>query len=222
MPRFADHLTQVADILASETIDGEVRVNLGDAITGKGWGASSPVWGIAGFVSRPNDADADGCAMAMYVVDGNAKRVYATRDNRYADKVGEMQPGDCFIISRGSARFMLKAEEDSITIYGENHADGDTSMMWNFDCTEGRILSVVGGSYTEQKKDSIELSAGGSKLRIDSSGVSATGAHFSANTKSGNLGVVGNVMPPAGASSIVAGPSGMSGVGVPLWTVSPG
>lgn len=100
MPRFADHLTGIADVLATDVQSGEVRVNLGDAFDGKGIAAGAPMWGQYGFASRPADpTTADtvtapaGACMAIYYVDGNQKRVLLTRDNRFIENIGDLQPG---------------------------------------------------------------------------------------------------------------------------------
>lgn len=91
--KFVDHLTGIADILATDVNSGEVRVNLGDLFDGKGIAAGAPMWGQYGFASRPADPDAAGGCMAIYYVDGNQKRVLLTRDNRYVVNIGDLQPG---------------------------------------------------------------------------------------------------------------------------------
>jgi hypothetical protein len=222
MPRFADHLTNIHDVLASSSEAGDVRVNLGNAVTNAGVASDAPWWanGCA-FLSRPADPDAGGACEAFYFFNGPQKVCISARDARYYAKAGELQPGDSAIVSMGEARFLLKVANDSITLYTANQQDGEASMLISLIGETGTILTVNGGSYIEQKTDAIRLSAGGSMLVVDSKGVSAFGPHFAANTKSGNLGVVGVVPPPPGLASIICGPAGIIGIPAPFWTVSP-
>src|SRR3990167_5975490 len=107
-PMWADHLTGVADILASTSDGGEVLVNLGDIRDNSGIAAEAPMWGVDGFVSRPNDPDEAGACEALYVVDGDEKRVLATRDMRFSEQVGTLQPGDRAIFTDGEPRLLVK------------------------------------------------------------------------------------------------------------------
>lgn len=220
MPQFANHLTDIADVLLSTATDGEVRVNLGNLFDGAGLGAEVGVWGVDGFVSRPNDPDAAGACQAIYLVDGQDKRVIATRDNRWAAKVGTLQPGDRGIVTNSAARVLVKRAQDSVTLFTENATDDGSSMMVNLDGSTGKLLAAVGGAYLEMDKDAITLSAGGSMLRIDAAGVFTFGPHTGLCTAGGNLGVVGKVPPPVGVGSILAGATGPIGVGSTKWTVA--
>lgn len=101
---------QVADILGTNINNGnsQVTVQIGDKASGKGFGASVPVWGIEGFLGCPNDPDDNGAAMALVFVDGNTQRVVASRDNRFTKLAGNMKAGDRMIVTNGAARFVLK------------------------------------------------------------------------------------------------------------------
>lgn len=219
MPTF-----NVADILATEVEAGEVRANIGFSETGKGVGASEGCWfGADGFIGRPNDPDDAGACMAWFFQDGNDRRVMAYRDNRFADKVGELEPGDRAIVSAGEARLLLKVGNDSITLYTESQPD-EQSMMVSLNGQDGKILISCAGSWIEIDNDGIRMGAKGGKamLTLDENGFQVDGNQCRLATKSGHLGVIApQVAPPVGASSIVVGPSGITGVGSSSWTATP-
>lgn len=220
MPRYADHLTSIADVLLSTTDDGEIRVNLGESTTGEGLDAEVPVWGVDGFVSVPNDPDDDGCAQAVYLVDGNTKRVIATRDNRWSSKVGAPAAGDRFIVSNCAARVLLKRGKSSVTLYTENQQDSNTSQLIDLNGADGTTTLVCGGALVQMSKDRIVLGvSGGGMLVIDANGVQILGPYCGLNTGGGNIGVdsLGNVPPPT--SKVLGGASGPAGIGSPSWTV---
>ncbi len=123
---FASYTTQVSDILASNVVNGEVRINLGDLVDGIGIGADAGLWGVDGFVSRPNDPSDDGACQAIYSVSGNQKRVVATRDNRFSVQTGNLAEGDRAIVSDCAARFVLKKERGSLSFIttDDNTNDG--------------------------------------------------------------------------------------------------
>lgn len=219
---FADVQTRIGDILASDSLDGEVRVNVGDKLTGDSWVTNAPVWGIDGFFSRPNDTDEDGAAMAYAINDGERWRVVATRDNRFASKVGEMQPGDRMIVSVGEARFLLKAETDTISLYTANQTDGDSSMMVSLNGETGQILLANGGSFFEMKKDGWTISGGGVSMSASGGALQVCGKHTALNTKTGNLGALGPVVTPPGVGSLLAGVSGPTATPSVSWTIAPG
>lgn len=217
----ADNTVMNADVTASSMENGDVRVNLGDSLTNEGEAAESPWWCNGdGFVSRPNDPDDDGACEAIYKRHGNQKVCIAARDARYSEKAGELQPGDRAIVSRGEARFLLKAETDSVTLYTADQTNNDASMMVNLDGSTGTALLVVGRTYIEMKDGKLVLSNGQASIVLDGANIQVFGSHTALNTKSGNLGVVGVAPPPPGASSLIAGVSGMAGIPSPGWTVS--
>jgi hypothetical protein len=211
----------ILDITATSMDGGDVRVNLGDSITNEGAAAEEPWWTCAdGFISHPNHADADGACQAFFMRDGNQRIAIAARDGRYASKCGELLPGDRAIVSSCAARVLLKAADSACTIYSENQKDNNSSMLNSVDGKNGQILMANGGASIQMLKDKIVLSVGASMIVLDQAGVHVYGGHFAANTKSGNFGVVGAIVPPTGVNSIVAGPSGMIGVPCPFWTIA--
>lgn len=213
----------VEDITASSMENGDVRVNIGNALTGEGTAADNPWLANGdGFVSRPNNPDDAGACEAMYLRNGNQKVSIAARDARYADKAGELQPGDRAIVSRGEARFLLKAEDDVVTLYSADRTNDNASMMFSLDGSTGTGMMTVGKSYIEMKNGKLVLSNGQAMIVLDGPNIQVFGSHTALNTKSGNLGVLGAVPPPTGVNSIVAGPAGTTGVGAVNWTVSPG
>lgn len=211
------------DVTASTVEGGDVRVNLGDALTNEGIASDSPWWCNGdGFLSCPNESSPDGggACEVFYFFDGNQRIAVAARDGRYAEKAGALKPGDRAIVSSCAARMLLKAEDSALTIYSENQKDGDSSMLNSVDGKNGQILMANGGASIQILKDKIVLSVGASMIVLDQSGVHVYGGHFAANTKSGNFGVVGAIAPPTGVNSIVAGPSGMVGIPCPFWTIA--
>jgi hypothetical protein len=212
------------DVLASSMENGDVRVNLGDALTNEGNAGDAPWWCNGdGFLSRPNNPDDNGggCCQTFWLFDGNQRIPVAARDGRYAEKAGELQPGDRAIVSRGEARFLLKAANDSVTLYTANQQDDDSSMIITAVGETGTILIANGTAYIEMKKDKIVLNSGKAMLVLDAQGASTFfGSHFAANTKSGNLGVQGVHAPTPGVASILLGVSGMTGVPSAFWTIA--
>lgn len=219
----AETLYDIRDVTASSMESGDVRVNVGSAITNEGEGSDGPWWANGdGFVSRPNGPGADGACKALFLRHGNKKICIASRDGRYSSKAGELQPGDRAIVSRGEARFLLKAENDSVTLYTANQQDDDSSMMITAVGETGTILIANGGAYIEMKKDKIVMSAGKAMLVLDglTGAASFFASHFAANAKSGNLGVVGAIPPPTGVNSILVGATGMAGIPSAFWTIA--
>jgi hypothetical protein len=122
MIKFADHTTGISDVLGSSVDGGEVRLNLGfyqGTSEDLGIGAASPMWSQAGFASRPADPGSGGAAMALWLQDGDQRRVLATRDNRRVEKVGDLKPGGVAIFSSGTSNSFvtLDGENGTISIY---------------------------------------------------------------------------------------------------------
>jgi hypothetical protein len=212
----------VADVLATSVEDGEVRANIGFSETGKGIGAGEPCWwGADGFVSRPNDPDDDGACMAWFLQDGNDKRILAYRDNRYSSKVGQLEPGDRGIVSRGEARFFLKAARDALVFYTVSQPD-DLSMLFDMSGQDGSTTISVGKCWIKITNESITLGAGAGKttLTISEDGVQVDGASFVAATPSGQLGVVTPLTPLPPTQGVAYG-IGPASVVSKSWTVAP-
>ena len=188
-----------ADILATEATDGEVRAQLGDAALGKGFAQEVAIYGVDGFVGRPNPPDAEGnAAQALYLQDGDDAQIIGTRDNRWADKVGTMDDGDRAIVSEGAARFFLRNERDAIVLYTEHGTEGK-GMLLDIGGVEGeiKIINGAGPSFITIGPDSITMGVdGGGTLTIDKDGVRVTGASFQAVTTKVQLGDMGGTGTP--------------------------
>lgn len=224
--RSPDLLVGVADVLGSDAEGGEIRCSIGDSRTGKGIAARAPVWCSFGFLSRPNAPSADGAAQVLYLVDGDDKRVIAARDNRFAERAGALDPGDSAIVCGGEARLLIKQERDAIVLYTAT-ADG-TSMLLDLSGTDKKCKIMVGKAWIEldAATGAITLGAAGGKttLVLDESGASLCGGHFACNTAGGNFGVLTPtplVPPIAPLNSVLSGPTALTGVPAPHWTVSP-
>ena len=224
MTRAQDAIVKL-DILTTTLHDsGEVRVNIGDAVTGVGVAADASLWASDGFIGRPLDADERGSAQCLYHVDGHQKRAIATKDNRYADKVAELDPGDRAIVSDCSARFFLKHGTNQVALYTEGGGDSANPMIVDLNGDESTITlscgqgSDVGMIQIEPTK--ITIAAGGACIVLDANMVALFADYFAANCGKGHLGVIGSIPPPV-TNAILYGPSGPTGVGSANWVVAP-
>lgn len=205
--RWADHLTGLADIIGSFQDDGEVRVNIGNQADGVGYASEEPMYGPDGFVGMPNAPDDAGACQAIYLMDGDRKRVIGTRDNRWLDKVGNLKPGDRAIVTNSPARVLLKKETNTVVLYTET--TDDKTMMVTLDGVNNQILAVCGNSYLTLSNDAFEVNVGGQQIRIDANGIAITGSWLAANCGGGNLGIIpGGVPAMMAATGIVGHPPG--------------
>ncbi len=216
---FADSKTLVSDILLATQEDGEVRVNLGELTDGVGVGQEAAVWGPDGYLAMPNLPDDEGCAQALYSVDGHTLRVIATRDNRFAAKTPSLKPGDRAIVSDCDARIMLRKETNQIVLYTINSLD-DKAMLDEIDGSTGTRRIVNSGNVIELTNDSCRILAGGCVIEMKDGTITFFATHFACNTGGGNLGVVGAIAPIPGLMSVLAGPTGMAGAPSTKWTVA--
>ena len=192
-----------ADILATEATDGEVRAQLGDAALGKGFAQEVAIYGVDGFVGRPNPPDAEGnAAQALYLQDGDDAQIFGTRDNRWVDKVGTMDPGDRGIITDADARVFVKQVRSAVVLYTLNQP-ADASMLIDLGGAEGKIRIVNGGAVVEMENDVINLSVnGGGGIKISADGVTISGSAIQLVAEVVQLGQLGpGVPPPAIAGS---------------------
>ncbi len=216
-----EHITGVTNVLLSTSDGGKVRCNLGINVDSEGVGSDAACWANGdGFISVPNPPDDAGKCQAIWLHEGDQKRVLALRDYRYTEKGGSLQEGDRAIVSNCEARFLLKREINGLTLYTVNETDDDSTMMLDLNGSTGEILIVNGKSSISIKKDKIQLSAGGTVVELTSAGIGMFGKHLAANVGSGNLGTVGPIPPPQGAFSMLAGVSGVMGTPSTKWTVA--
>lgn len=223
MPLFADNLTDVADILNSSVTDGVVRLTIGDSRDDKAVAADASMWSMDGFFSRPKPPDSTGSSEAIYIVDGDDKIVIATRDNRFADLVGTLNPGDRAIVA-GDARIFVK-EDGSITLYTVSQPDDD-NMLLHMSGKDGKFILAIGTARIVITNDRIEFATNDASLVLDADGISVAGKHCAFLTGSGQLGAgallpPAPLVPPAPLSSILKGPTGMAGSPSTSWTVAP-
>ena len=221
MPRHPDYLTDRADVLSSSSTNGEVRCNIGDRRTGLGIGQDVAMWGLPGFISRPDDPSEAGACEVRYLVDGQTKVIVGGRDNRFADKAGNPEPGDRMITSSGSARIIIKRKNDEVTLLASNLTDDGSTMTVDVNGKTGEINLANGGAIFRMRKDEIVLSVGGTAVTLDKSGLTVWGKHFAANTGGGNLGLMPGGTPPfPGVGSVLVGPAGVTGVASTKWTMA--
>jgi hypothetical protein len=225
-------LFQTADIIETDASTGEIRAKIGNSATGLGYMAELPMYGPDGFVGRPNQPSENGAsAQAFYIYDGDGAVIVGTRDNRYAEKVGEMAPGDRAIITDGEARVLIKREGDSVFIMTENQQTGKT-MILEMNGADGVAQLFNGNCWFSMTGDTITLSAGDSSgsamIMLNARGIHFMGANFFCGTAGGHFGYMvpptatsPGVAPQEPAQSILFGPSGVAGAPSLSWTISP-
>lgn len=162
----------VADILLSLVEGGEVRVNIGDGPTGKGYGASIGYWGVDGFLSRPNAPSAAGNAQGWYVTEGQSRRVIASRDTRFVGPFGDLEEGDRAIVSDCDAGLHLDRSANLIRLKS-NGADVVVDGANNKVVITKGLASIT--LSTVSALDTIVLKVGGVELNVSVAGVDITG-----------------------------------------------
>ncbi len=225
MPLWGDELVDTADVLGTTADDGEIRAKVGYAVSAQGTYVNLPFYGPDGFISSPNQPSENGDAcQALYIRDGDGRIIIGTRDNRYADKVGSFEPGDRGIVTDGEARILIKQATDSIFAMTVDQTV-DRMMMFEMNGQDGALKLFCGNSWIEltDKTVTIGVDEGKAIFSMDKDGFQLRGSSFVCATSSGQLGLMADpaVSIPAPAFSIVAGPTGLAGVGSPKWTVSP-
>lgn len=220
----ADDLTNILDVLASDTDDGEIRLHIGDSTDPDG-GIDNDVvpWGPDGFIARPNDPDDDGAAQVLYLVDGQEKRGLGTSDKRWASHAADLDPGDRAIVSACPTRLVLKRATTTITLYTET-SDGKPIRL-DVNGHDGTVtISVAGAagnSSVQMAPDTVTMSVdGGGSLVIDKNGVHVNGPLLDVNTPRGNLGTIAGMPPPSGTNSLLFGPTGMAAAPSANWTIA--
>jgi len=191
-----------ADVLASDATDGEVRCTLGDAVNGMGFGVEAAIYS-GPLVYRPSEPDDNGDApTALYVQDSDDAQILATKDVRYADKVGTLDAGDWGLIGNTEARIFCRVERDAIVLYTLNKP-ADKSMLVDLGGVEGELRIVNGGAVITMTDSEINLSVnGGGGIKINASGVSISGSSVQLVAEVVQLGQLGpGVPPPAIAGS---------------------
>lgn len=211
MPLDPDALVLTADVLGSDAETGEIRCKLGDSATAEGYSTGAAIYGPDGFIGRPNPPSVDGGAcQALYVQDGDDHKIVGTRDNRWVDKVGTMDPGDRAIVTDAEARVFVRQGRSAVVLYTLN-VPADKSMMIDLGGIEGQLTVMNGGAIMTMKDDEIVLAVnGGGAIRISADGVQITGACFQATTGAVQLGDLGGgIAPPQvpATSGVLWGPS---------------
>lgn len=151
MPRWANHLTDVADVLVTSSTSGDVRVQVGNQATADGWANGLAMWGVWSVITRPKAPTAAGACQVVYLNDGNSKRGLASRDNRYASNAGTVDEGDTVIVTSGDAKVILDDSAQSVTLYAKNGGQDLT-------------VKVDGGN------DTVKLEANGATITITAAG----------------------------------------------------
>jgi len=220
------------DVLETEATDGEIRAKVGNAADGVGYFADAPFYSTDGFISRPNQPDANGdSCQALYIQDGNGRIILGTRDNRYADKVGTLDDGDRAIVTKGEARLLVKRATDAVVIMTKDKTTGKT-MLQSLSGDAGEFQVFVGNCWLRITNDSISMSAGdgvkSSLLMINANGIHMLGGSFNCGMAGGHFGYIvppiagaPGIQPPLGVNSVVIGPTGLAGVASTKWTFSP-
>lgn len=223
MPRHPDHLIDYADVLLSTATSGEVRVNLGNSVTGEGYDNNASVWGPDGYLARPNDPSDDGAARALYFVDGNARKVFATCDNRFAAQAGALEPGDRMIVTDGAGRIFMKQATAHVGMYTEmpdEPPSGGKGMILSLNGAEGVITLRAGGAMIvlDGNAGTITLLASGpsgnTSITLDSSTISllAGAVHLDGGFTTLGLNSDGTRPGKPGVDTVLIGALGQTGV----------
>jgi hypothetical protein len=225
MPRFADHLTGIADILHSSAEGGEVRVNYGEETTGEGHLSDVQTWGPDGYIARPNDPSDKGTCQVLYIVDGQQQRATAFRDNRFAAQAGTLEPGDRMIVTDGPSRIYMKRASQRVGMYTEAKsafADGSKGMVIDLDGEAGNIQIKRGGQMVVLGEDgNVTLVCAGpatqssivmtpTTITITASTVNVAGGFVALGTNSD-----GTLPGKPGLDTVVVGASGQTGIASP-------
>lgn len=223
--RFPDHLTTIADVVLSTATDGEVRVNVGDVLQEdeSGFGQDVALWGVPGFIGMPDQPDDNGAAQVLYIVDGQKKIGVAARDNRIAEKAGNLQPGDRAVLASCAARILLKAATSSVTLFTENEQDNDLAQMIDLRGSTGVTLLLNGNCIVQQKTDELVIAINdGATFTMNADGFQFTGAKFNVACSTVTLGILpGGIPPQPGINSAIYGPAGQVGVASQSVTIAP-
>lgn len=222
-----DQYFDLGDVLLSTAEKGQIRVNLGDVDTQKGYGVSTPVWGPDGYLAVPNDPK-DGAARALYLTTGQGRRAIAFSDNRFAGQAGTMEPGDRMIVTDGPSRFYLKRTDQRVGVYTEAKSDppvGGKGMIIEADGDSGKIRLRAGGAVIEldSSNGTITLTAAGLSGKsvlvlspTDGAQIMAGGIHLD-TLGFVTLGLNSDQTRPGkpGVDTVIVGAMGQSGVAAP-------
>lgn len=168
-----------ADVLLTTLVDGDVRLNVGDKVDGKGFGAQVPFWQTCGFRSRPNPPTSTGAAQVLYLTQGNSRSVVASRDGRFVGPFGSLDEGDAEIISDCDAGLRLdksantiKLQSDAVSVVVDGAAGTVTIAKGDAEIKVSTIASV----------DTITLTVGTSSITITDAGVAIVGTTVTVNS----------------------------------------
>lgn len=202
------------DVLSSELNDAkELRLKLGDSQDESGGVyADCAVWGAGGVIHRPADPDGDGACMAVVAQDGNDTRVVALKDQRLAERYGELAEGDTAVISYGEGRILVKAESDSVSLVTKNQAD-ESTMTAQLSGESGAFKVLIGGpkgaTYLDMTDEKIVLGvSGGAQLVLSKTGatITAPGIKLQGPTAVGVMPGNAPIPPTNGVAYTTAGP----------------
>ena len=167
-----------ADVLLTTVVDGDVRLNVGDKVDGKGFGARIPYWQTCGFRSRPNPPTSTGAAQVLYLTQGNTRCVVASRDGRFVGPFGSLDEGDCEIISDCDAGLRLDKSANSIRLEADGASVVVDGAAGTVTVTKGTATIVVA---TVATVDTMTLSVGTSSITITDAGVAILGTTVTVN-----------------------------------------
>lgn len=184
-----NHLIDRFDVLSAELAEnGDTLIQIGDAQSGEVESSNVRMWVGDGFLGIPNVPSSDGNAQVLGVLDGNEVRATGSRDRRFVNAAGALEPGDRAIVSDSEARFLLKREDDNITLYSVNQKT-DESMMVSIHGKNGELQVINGKSFINLRGDAISIGvSGGPIITIDKDGVKIGGKALTVNTESVALG----------------------------------
>lgn len=211
--RYTEGLLEIADAVASTLAsNGEIRVNLGDSTLGTGIDSGVPFWGTDGFLSRPADPTSAGAAQFLFFADGNQRYGIGSRDRRFLDEAGTLDPGDRVVYTKSGLRLFLDDSEGEFVLT----TPGGSELRFSDD---GLTVTLAGGASWSLTNSAHEVEIPttplASSIALDASGfvVSVPNLSQQANLDAGSfvtLGLTGGLVRPSipSVENVNIGPGG--------------
>lgn len=218
---FKDIVSTEWDILSSdrEGKHSTISLQMGDASASLA-GDIVALWQQIGFASLPSKVSPDGknlqCAQALVLNIAGDSIAVATRDTRYNDVIGSLQPGETCVYATGAdgtgqGRILLK-DLGRMMIYTKKNAETATKAMSLLMDPQTDTIALTNslGYGLIIKEDGVYVKGPGGALKIDSSGCALIATTGKAQIDGPGI-VLGSVAVP-GLNSALTGATGIAGV----------
>ena len=209
---------EIQNILTSSVSDiaKKILLKIGNFLGSLGESEASATdaqsWGTSGFLSRPRDADNDGCAEALTIRQGNTIHAIGTRDLRDAIALGNVNAGDsiqyAIVDKEAFCGFICKSATGQAMVYSpcdiENGVPSTAHVIALDPDTKAITICNSSGFAVILKEDAITLCAsnGTQLINIGNDGIQICGTI----SLIGSVNVAGNL-----TSTHIAGASILAG-----------